>query len=273
MRKIKLLALILSVILLLNSCGEYQRTLGKGTMQERYKLAIKEYEAKEYSKALRLFELIKSSYRGKPQMERIQFMVAQSNFNEKNYSTAAYYFDRFTNNYPNSSKKEEAAFLSAYSYKLGSPIFSLDQTDTNKALAAFQLFINQYPDSDRVEEANKHYKELQFKLETKAFEIAKTYYKTAQTDFRNFNAAIVAFDNIINNFLGTELKEEVLYYRFKAYHDLVIVSTERKKENRIKDAIAAYDKLLRNFPKTIFLKESDKLLSEIKKEEKQLVKS
>ena len=157
-RKIKILTLILSVSLLLNSCGEYARTVGKGSMTERYKLAVKKYEAKEYAKALRLFELITPSYRGKPQMERIQFMVAQSNFNEKNYATAAYYFDRFTNNYPNSSKKEEAAFLSAYSYKLASPASSLDQTDTNKAIVAFQMFINTYPDSERLAEANDHYR-------------------------------------------------------------------------------------------------------------------
>ena len=107
----------------------------------------------------------------------------------------------------------------------------------------------------------------------KAFEIGKTYYKTALTDFRNYNSAIVVFDNLINDFLGTKLKEEALYYRFKAFHDLVIVSTERKKPNRIKDAIAAYEKLVRNFPESKFLKDSDKLLIEIKNEQKQLVKS
>ena len=58
MQKIKILALIFSLSLLLNSCGEYQRVAGKGTMSERYKLAVKKYEAKEFSKALRLFELI-----------------------------------------------------------------------------------------------------------------------------------------------------------------------------------------------------------------------
>ncbi len=273
MQKIKILALIFSLSLLLNSCGEYQRVAGKGTMSERYKLAVKKYEAKEFSKALRLFELIIPSYRGKPQMERIQFMVAQSNFNEKNYSTAAYYFDRFTKNHPNSSKKEEAAFLSAYSYKLASPLYSLDQLDTNKALVAFQMFIDEYPDSERIDEANLHYKELKFKLEKKAFEIGKTYYKTAQTDFRNYKSAIVAFDNLINDFLGTKLKEEALYLRFKAYHDLAVVSTERKKLNRIKDAIAAYDKLVRNFPESKFLKDSDELILEIKNEQKQLLKS
>ena len=71
-----------------------------------------------------------------------------------------------------SSKKEEAAFLSAYSYKLASPVYSLDPTDTNKALEAFQEFINLYPNSDKIEEANKHYFDLNYKLQKKYFEIA-----------------------------------------------------------------------------------------------------
>jgi len=273
MRKIKILTLVFSVIILFNSCGEFQRTIGKGTMEERYKMAVKLYEAKEYNKALRLFEIVTPHYRGKPQMERIQFMVAQSNFNTRSYTLSGYYFDRFTKNYPKSSKKEEAAFLSAYSYKLASPRFSLDQTDTNKAMTSFQQFINDYPDSDRIEEANKHYKELRYKLEKKRFEIGKTYYRTAVTDFRNYKAAIVTFDNLISDYLGTKLKEEALYYRFRAYHDLVLVSTVRKKSERIDEAIAAYDKLVRNFPETQFLAESDKMLNNIKEEQKKLVKS
>ena len=273
MRKIQILTLTFLAVTLFNSCGEYQRAIGKGTMEERYKLAVKLYEAKEYSKALRLFEIITPHYRGKPQMERIQFMVAQSNFNTRSYTLSGYYFDRFTKNYPNSSKKEEAAFLSAHSYKLSSPRFSLDQTDTKKAMLAFQLFINTYPNSARIDEANKHYKELRFKLEQKQFEIGKTYYKTAVTDFRNYKAAIVTFDNLISEYLGTSLKEDALYYKFKAYHDLVLVSTIRKKEQRIEDAIAAHEKLVRNFPDSKYISETEKMLSNIKNERQKLVKS
>jgi len=273
MRKIKILATNFLAILLLASCNEYQKVLNKGAVEDQYKMAVKKYEAKEYSKALKLFEKITPSYRGKPQMERIQFMVAQSNFNEKNYTLSGYYFDRFTKNYPRSSKLEEASFLSAYSYKLGSPVFSLEQTDTNKALDAFQAFINDFPNSSRLEEANKHYSELRYKLEKKAFEIGKTYYRTAVTDFRNYKAAIVTFDNLISDYLGTTLKEEALYYRLKAYHDLVLVSTPRKKSERIKDAINAYDKLKRNFPNSKYLLDSDKMLVTIQNEQKQLVKS
>ena len=252
------------------SCGEFQRTIGKGTMEERYSLAVKYYETKKFGKALRLFEIITPHYRGKPQMERIQFMVAQSNFNEKNYPTAGYYFDRFTQNYPKSSKKEEAAFLSALSYKFASPVYSLDQTDTNKALQAFQQFIYDYPNSTRVEEANKYYEELRFKLEKKSFEIAKTYYRTAVTDFRNYKATIVAIDNMLSDYLGTKLKEEALYIRLKASHDLVLISSDRKKDERIKEAMASYDKLVRNFPKSQYLEDSNKMLTRLKEEQNKL---
>jgi outer membrane protein assembly factor BamD len=270
MQKIKNLACVLMLSLLLFSCGEYQKVLNKGTSAEQYKMAVKMYETKEYSKALRLFEKVTPAYRGKPQMERIQFMVAQSNFNEKNYSISGYYFDRFAKNYPKSSKKEEAAFLSAYSYKLASPRYSLDPTDVNKALISFQDFINTYPTSSKIDEANKHYKELRYKLQKKYFEIAKTYYRTADYDLRNYNAAIQAFDNLLSDYLGSEFKEEALYYRLKAAHDFVLKSYDRRKPERINDAIEAYQKLKRNFPESKYMEDSNKMLATLQKEDKRV---
>ncbi|WP_159948192.1 outer membrane protein assembly factor BamD [Polaribacter septentrionalilitoris] len=268
MQKIKNLAFLFLVVLLLSSCGEYHKILNKGTAEEQYKMAVKMYESKKYSKALRLFEKITPSYRGKPQMERISFMIAQSNFNEKNYSISGYYFDRFTKSYPKSSKAEEAAFLSAYSYKLASPVFSKDPTDTNKALEAFQTFINTYPDSDKLDEANKHYKELRYKLQKKYFEIAKTYYRTADYDLRNYKAAIQAFDNLLSDYLGSEFKEEALFYRLKAAHDFVLKSTPRRIPDRAEDAIEAYEKLKRSFPESKYMEESNKMLATLKAEKK-----
>jgi len=270
MQKIKNLACLLMFSLVLFSCGEYQKVLNRGTAEEQYKMATKMYESNKYSKALRLFEKITPTYRGKPQMERIQFMVAQSNFNEKSYSTSGYYFDRFAKNYPKSSKKEEASFLSAYSYKLASPRFSLDATDTKKALEAFQTFIDTYPDSDRIEEANTHYKELRYKLQKKSFEIAKTYYRTADYDLRNYKSAIQAFDNLLSDYLGSEFKEEAYYYRLKAAHDFVLKSTVRRKPERIKDAIEAYEKLKRNFPESKFMEASNEMLATLDATEKEV---
>jgi len=273
MHKMKNLIYIIVFSLVFTSCGHYQKVLNKGTVQEQYKLATEMYEAKKYGRALTLFEKITPSYRGKPQMERIQFMVAQSNFNTKSYNLAGYYFNRFTQNYPVSSKKEEAAYLSAFSYMKASPVFSLDATDTRKALNSFQSFINAYPDSKRIPDANKHYQVIRYKLQKKSFEIAKNYYTTAGTDSRNYKASIVAFDNLLSDYLGSEFKEEALYYRLKAAHDLAVKSTARRKEDRLKEAIKAYEKLKRNFPKTQYLEASNKMLATLEKEQKQLVKS
>ena len=256
--------------MLLFSCGEYQKVLNKGTVEDQYKMAVKMYESQKFGKAIRLFEKVTPAYRGKPQMERIQFMVAQSNFNEKNYQTAGYYFDRFAKNYPSSSKLEEASFASALSYKLASPEFSKDPTDTNKALEAFQSFINAFPTSDKLEEANKHYKELRYKLQKKYFEIAKTYYTTADYDMRNYKAAIQAFDNLLEDYLGSEFKEEALYYRLKAAHDFTLKSYDRRKPERIKDAMEAYDKLIRNYPETKFKVEVDKMVAKLQKEKERI---
>ena len=142
MQKMKKIATLLFVALVLSSCGEYNKVLNKGTIEQQYKMATEMYEAEKYDKAIKLFDKIMTGYRGKPQMERIQYMISYSYYHTKQYSLASYYFDRFTKNYPKSTKREEAAFLSAHSYYLDSPIFSLDQTSTNEALDAMQSFID-----------------------------------------------------------------------------------------------------------------------------------
>lgn len=266
----KNLATLFFSILILSSCSEYHKVLNKGKVDEQYKMAVKMYEANSYSKALRLFEKVTPTYRGKPQMERIQYMVANSNFNEENYSLAGYYFDRFSKNYAKSSKKEEADFLSALSFYKASPVFSLDPTDTNKALNSFQSFIDNYPNSSRLDEANKYYQAIRAKLEKKDFEIAKTYYKTAESNSRNYQASIAAFDNLLGDYLGTKYKEEALYYRLKASHDYAIKSANSKKGERIKLAKKAYEKLKKNFPESKYMEDSNKMLAFLELEQQEL---
>ncbi len=270
MKNFKNISYLLVTLFVLSSCSEYNRVLNKGSVAEQYKMATKLYEEQKYSKALRLFEKVIPSFRGKPQMERIQYMVANANFNEEDYATAGYYFSRFPRNYPKSSKVEEAEFLSALGYYKSSPRFSLDPTDTEKALEAFQSFIDKYPNSSRIEEANKYYTDLRRKLEKKYFEIAKTYYRTAEYDYRNYKASITAFDNLLSEFLGTKFKEEALYYRLKSAHDYAMKSTNRRKPERIKEAIKAYDKLKRNFPKSKFMEDANDMLETLKKEQNKL---
>ena len=269
MKKLIILFLVIST---LTSCGEYQRVLNRGEATEQYKLGVKLYEAQNYKKAIRLLEKIVPAFRGKPQMERIQFMIANSNLNENNYSLSGYYFNRFVTNFPKSSKREEADFLSAYSYYKSTPKYSVDKKGIDKAIASFQKFISDYPESDKSEEANKYYKELIYQLEKKQFEIAKGYYKTAGFNSRNYRASITAFDVLLEDHLGTTFKEEALYYSFRASHDLALKSIAKKKEERIESAEKAYKRFKRSFPESKFMKELDKKLANLQEEKEDFKK-
>lgn len=257
MRKLLILLVAISTV----SCSQYQKVLNKGTVEDRYKMATELYDAKKYSKTIPLFEKITPSYRDKPQMERIQFMVADAHYQIKDYNLSSYYFDKFTKNYPKSSKKEEAAYYSALSYYKLSPRYSIDQKETNQAIEALQNFIVTYPSSEYVSEANKLIKELTVKLEKKSFEIAKQYYL-----IEDYKAAIAAFDNLMSDYLGTVYREEAMFLRFKASNDLALKSVITKKEERLNNAVKAHQKLKRNYPNSKFLEEADKLLDVINKE-------
>lgn len=261
MQKMKRLSFVLMLALLLGSCGEYQKVLNKGKNAEKYQLAVDMYEKKEFKRAIALFEKVMGPYANKPQMERIQFMISDSYFQTENYAMASYYFSKFISNYPESTKVQEASYLSAKSYFLASPIYSKDQEDTYKALTAYQNFIDKYPTSELIEEANKDYAELNRKLQFKDFEVAKQYYHT-----ENYNAAIQAFENFNEDHLGSEFKEEAFYYSFKSAYELGMKSILSKKEERISEALLSHKKFQKTFPESDKMKEVDDLAIKLQEE-------
>jgi outer membrane protein assembly factor BamD len=254
MQKMKKLAFLFMFIVLLGSCGEYHKVLNKGKNTEKYQLAVDMYEKKDYKRAIALFEKIMGPYANKPQMERIQYMISDCYFQTENYTMASYYFSKFITNYPESSKVQEAAYLSAKSYYLAAPKYSRDQEDTYKALTAYQNFIDKYPQSELIEEANKDYAELNRKLQFKDFEVARQYYHTER-----YKAAIQAFDTFNEDHLGSEFKEESYYYSFKSAYELGMKSILSKKEERISEALLSHRKFQKTFPESEKLKEVDQL--------------
>lgn len=261
MRKLNKLVLTLLLVILFSSCGEYNKVLNKGKNADRYKMAVELYEKENYKKAIPLFEKLVGPYAGKPQMERIQYMTADSYYKTEDYSLSSYYFSKFIVNYPESSKVEEAAFLGAKSYYLASPKYSLDQQDTQKALVAFQSYIDTYPNSELISEANVIYRDLVTRLEKKDFEVAKQYYHTER-----YNAAITAFDSFNEEHLGSVFKEDALYFKLKATYDLGMKSILTKKEQRLLDAKYAYNKFQKSFPDSKKMKEANNMLKQIDKE-------
>lgn len=235
----------------LSSCSEYNKVLNKGETAERFTLANKLYKEGKYSKAIRLYELITYQYNGKPQKEVITYRLADACFQTEDYLTSIFYFDKLLDNYPKSTKIKEALFYKAESYYYLSPKYSVDQADTNQALLAYQIFIDANPNETvLITKANGRIKELNHKLEKKAFETANQYYKIGY-----YKSAIVGFDNVILDHLGTSYKEEAMVLKFRASYELALKSVRDKKQDRIDSAIKNYERFKKSFPNSDELEE------------------
>jgi len=170
--------------------------------------------------------------------------------------------ERFVSAYPNSEKTEELAFLGAKSYYFLPPVYSKEQKETVEAIEKLQDFINSYGESTYLTEANEMVKELDFRLEKKAYEIAKQYHKVAPHN-RDFNAAIKAFDNFIFDFPGTSFNEDAMYYRFDSAYQLALNSVEWKKEERIKNAITYYNSFKTRYKESSYIEDADRMKEEL----------
>ncbi|MEM1137128.1 MAG: outer membrane protein assembly factor BamD [Bacteroidota bacterium] len=259
----KKLIYLLFITLVLQTCSEYSKVLKNPDITEKFRLGTELFESGKYKKANRLFAQIVPNYRGKPQAEKLMYMYAKTFYfmGEKikaEYFSAAYQLERFKDSYPKSEKAEEAFFLSAKSSYFLSPVYSKDQTDTVEAIEKLQLFVNQYPNSEYLAEANQLIKELDFKLEKKAFEIAKQY-----NTISRFKASIKAFNNFLLDFPGATLREDALYWRFNSEYNLARLSVEARIEERIALAEDFYNTLIKAYPETKYLSEAQQMMEEL----------
>lgn len=253
--------LLLTVVL--SSCSEYQKALKSEDIATKFKMGTELYDAGKYSKANKLFAQIVPQYRGKPQAEKLMYMYANTYYEMRDYYLAGYQFERFENQYPKSEKAEEALFLSAKSFYELSPVYSKEQIETVTAIEKLQMFINKYPESEYLPQANKLIQELDYKLERKAFEIAKLYNKIANFESADYEASIKAFDNFLLDYPGTTFREEAMYYRFDSAYKLGINSVEYKREDRLNTAIKYYNAFHKAYPESEFNSEAEEMINEL----------
>lgn len=230
------LLISLSVVLLFmlsTACkSEFERIRTSGDPGEILAKADAYYEAEEYLKAQTLYELVISSFRGRPEAEGISYRYAYTYYNLEQYILAAYYFKNFSTTYGASQYQEEAEFMHAYSnYKL-SPTFRLDQSYSLTAIEAFEEFANRHPASERVAECNRLIDEMRAKLEIKDYEAAVLYF-----DLQQYQSAIRSFENLLIEFPDTKKAEDIRYKIVRSAYLLAQNSFVEKQEERYNDML------------------------------------
>tara|TARA_B100001250_G_scaffold85875_1_gene70978 strand:- start:10060 stop:10869 length:810 start_codon:yes stop_codon:yes gene_type:complete len=251
---------ILIIITLLNSCGKYQKVLKSNDYNYKYNQAITYYNDNDYNRAMPLFKELSTVLKGTSKIQEVNFYYAYCNYSTGDNLIAAYLFKNYTINFPNSKHTEECAYMAAYCYYNEAPVFSLDATNTYRAIKALQSFTDTYPQSERVETCNNLIDELRDRLASKAFNNAKQYYITS-----NFKSAIIALNNVLVDFPSFNNREEAHFLIVKSTYLLAINSISTKIQERLKGTLEAYSHFKDNYPNSNYLKELEATYNKTKK--------
>jgi outer membrane protein assembly factor BamD len=251
----------LFLLLVFASCNNYNRLLKSSDFELKYVKAVEYYGKKNYVKALPLFEELMTVYRGTGKAEQVNYYYAYCNFGLEDYLLASYHLKNFVRTFPKSEFAEDAMFTSAYCYFLDSPVYSLDQENTVKAISEFQLFVNLYPNSAKISDCNDYIDRLRAKLERKSYENALLYF-----NIEDYKASMQAFKNLLKDFPDNPYREEANFLILKSNYLLAKNSINEKKEERFKSTIEHYYKFIDNFKESNYLSEAESIFESSQKQ-------
>ena len=235
-------------------CSEFRKIQRSGDWNIKYEAAVKYYNEEKYDKSIILFENIKPIIRGSEKDEIANYYLAYSYYYEQQYILSAYQFEEFVKIFGRSEYAMEAMFMHAYSLYLQSPLYKLDQTSTYEAIVAMQKFLDKYPSSEFAQQGNDVIDELQVKLERKAYEQCKLYYRISR-----YKAAIVVFKNFKNDYPDSKFNEEIAFLNLETHYNLAKKSTFRRQEERYNKTAEVYLKFIETYPESTFLKQAEKI--------------
>jgi outer membrane protein assembly factor BamD len=260
------------VVVMLGSCSPFSKLQKSGTDDEKYKGAVEYYKKGDWYRAGLLFEELIPVLKGSTESEMAQFYYAYTQYHQQQYLLGATLFKKFYETFARSDYAQEAMYMYAYSLYKDTPAFNLDQSNTLTATSALQDFINAYPDSKYNTEATKLILDLRKKLERKAYEKAKLYYKTSGFNIASYKSSVIAINNFQKEFPDSEFNEELAYLKVDAEFSLAQNSLETKQKERYQETISYHQAFIDKYPNSKYLKQSEKMYETSQKELERLTK-
>jgi len=246
------------ILLVFNSCGEYNFLLKINDPEYKYSYAKKYYNQKKYVRSATLLEDIIHYFRGRPEAEESLYILAMSLYGQKDYSNASEYFKSYYNTYPKGEFTELARFYGAYGLYLDSPDPRLDQNQTYESISQFLMYLEYYPQSERAKQAQEILFELQEKLAYKEYLAAKLYYNLGTYLGNNYTSCIITAENALKSYPDTKYREELVYLVICSKFELAVVSIDERLQGRYRDVVDEYYNYMNEFPEGKYVKQITK---------------
>ncbi|MDY5118631.1 MAG: outer membrane protein assembly factor BamD [Muribaculaceae bacterium] len=248
---------IIISLLLLTSCGEYNKVLKSTDANVKFEYAKKAFEKGKYGQACTLLSEIVTVMKGTEHAEEALYLLGLSHFENKDYISSGAYFKTYYTHYPKGKYAELARFYSGYGYYLDSPEPQLDQTTTHKAIEELQNFLDYFPKSDKVSIAQNAIFELQDKLVLKELQNAVLYYNLGTYLGNNYESAVITAQNAIKEYPYSKYKEQLQMLILKSRYQEAILSVDEKKEDRFRIVIDEYYSFINDYPESESRQEAD----------------
>jgi outer membrane protein assembly factor BamD len=225
----------------------------------KYDYAKRAYEQKRYQQAATLFKDCSTVFKGSEKAEECMYLLAMSNYENKDYIEAGPLFQTYYSRYPKGKYAEPARFYCGYGYYLDSPDPQLDQSTTLKAIEELQAFLDYYPRSDKVAIAQNAIFELQDKLTLKQLQNAQLYYNLGTYLGNNYESAVIVAKNAIKDYPYSKYKEDLELLVLKARYQEADISVDERKADRFREVIDEYYSFINNYPDSPNRNEADNI--------------
>ena len=240
-------------VMVMSSCkSQFEILLNSNDVDAKFKAAFEYFDLKKYGKAATLFESLSIQTEGTEKDDTVKYYWGLSNYNSKDYYTAETNFEKFIENYPRSPFASEARYLRLDCLYRQTLRYELDQTPTYKAMNAISEYIIDYPESDRMASCRDMLEDLGERLDRKAFESARLYYK-----MEDYLASHVAFRNVLKDDAENIYREDILYYIAMSAYKYAHLSIPEKQKERYLAFSDDYFNFVGEYPQSHYRRELD----------------
>lgn len=248
-------------IVALSSCkSQYEMLLNSNDADLKYEAAFAYFNEGKYSKAGSLFESLSMLTNGTERDDTVRYYWGLSNYKFKDYYTAETNFANFLEIYPRSPFASEARYLRLDCLYRSTLRYELDQTPTYKAITEISEYIIEFPRTPHMQSCRDMLVELNERLDKKAYEAAKLYYK-----MEDYKASRVAFRNVLKDDSDNVYREDILYYIAMSSYNFAHKSIPSKQKERYLTFVDDYYNFIGEIPESHYRKELDNVYRKAQK--------
>ena len=251
--KLRNLIMAALAIVALSSCkSQYELLMNSNNADEKYEAAFRYYNEGKYSKAGSLFESLSVLTNGTERDDTVRFYWGLSNYKFRDYYTAETNFANFLESYPRSPFASEARYLRLDCLYRSTLRYELDQAPTYKAITEISEYIIEDPRTPHLAVCREMLQELNDRLDRKAYEGARLYYK-----MEDYLASRVALRNVLKDDAENIYREDILYYIAMSSYNYAYNSVPAKKKERYLTFVDDYLNFIGEIPDSHYRRELD----------------